>query len=322
MWKELTEVELGDVHEVDPHQLVALHPDRPVVVGERHRVHRVDLVRGVEVGVEAVHHHHQLVGLRAAVLRVDHERAVEALGDVLGQRAGVAVVEVQAERPRLELVREALARRDVARRRPPGCRRGGRCGCRGSASCAGGRSRSRTSPARGRPRWPAAWGPARGRCRSRRRTSRPGATSISRSSATISKVRTVRPPSRVTVPRSKSRRISVGSNPFTRGIHAADGAPLRAPRVRRRGAARRSARRARPCPRPRELVVHDLVGDRLVQERQRGRGAGCGPEQFPARDFGRLRHLPCPSLTAKLDGAKPRKPNGEGGAPPRRAKQY
>ena len=36
----------------------------------------------------------------AAVLGVDDERAVEALGDVLGQRPDVAVVEVQAERLR------------------------------------------------------------------------------------------------------------------------------------------------------------------------------------------------------------------------------
>ena len=45
-----------------------LDRDRPVEVGERDGVHRVDLVLAVEVGVEAVHHHDHLVGRRAARL--------------------------------------------------------------------------------------------------------------------------------------------------------------------------------------------------------------------------------------------------------------
>ena len=112
--ERVEEVELERVHEVDPHELVAPHDDRPVQVLERDRVDRVDLVRAVEVGVEPVHHHHELVGLGPALLRVDDERAVEPLRDVLGERHRVAVVEVEAERRRVELVGGGLARRDVA----------------------------------------------------------------------------------------------------------------------------------------------------------------------------------------------------------------
>ena len=112
--ERVDEVELERVHEVDPDELAALDLDRLLHVGERDGVHRVDLVRAVEVGVEAVHDHHELVGGRAAGLRVDHERAVEALGDVLGQRGRVAVVEVQPERRGVELVDGRVARLDVA----------------------------------------------------------------------------------------------------------------------------------------------------------------------------------------------------------------
>ena len=77
-------------------------------------VDRVDLVGEVEVGVEAVHHHHHLVGFRAALLRVDDEGAVEAAGDVGGERRDVAVVEVEAEGLGVELVGEALAGLDLA----------------------------------------------------------------------------------------------------------------------------------------------------------------------------------------------------------------
>ena len=94
------QVVLEHVHEVDAHQLVALDLDRVVHVRERDRVDRVELVLAVEVGVEAVHHHHQLVRLWAAALRVDDEGAVHPLGDVVGQGQGVAVVQVQAERAR------------------------------------------------------------------------------------------------------------------------------------------------------------------------------------------------------------------------------
>jgi hypothetical protein len=40
----------------------------------------------------------------AAVGGIDDERAVEPLGDVLGQRADVAVVQVQAGGQRVELI--------------------------------------------------------------------------------------------------------------------------------------------------------------------------------------------------------------------------
>ena len=102
-------VELEDVDQVDPDELAALHDDRPVEVVEPDRVDRVDLVRLVEVRVEPVHHHHELVCLGARLLRIDDERAVEALGDVRRQRAGVAVVQMEPERVCGELVHGASA---------------------------------------------------------------------------------------------------------------------------------------------------------------------------------------------------------------------
>ncbi len=78
-------------------------------VGEADRVDGVDLVAEVEVRVERVHDHHELVGLRARLLGIDDEHAVEALRDVRRERRGVTVVEVEAERPGVELVGERLA---------------------------------------------------------------------------------------------------------------------------------------------------------------------------------------------------------------------
>ena len=47
-------------------QLADLDANRLVHEVVRDRVDRVDLVVGVEVGVEPVHHHHELVGRRRA----------------------------------------------------------------------------------------------------------------------------------------------------------------------------------------------------------------------------------------------------------------
>ncbi|MEJ7716578.1 MAG: hypothetical protein WKF31_00910 [Thermoleophilaceae bacterium] len=106
-------VVLEHVHEVDPHELPAPDLDRLVLVVKGDGVDGVDLIAlGVEVGVEAVHHHHHLVGVLAPVLRVDDEGAVEAPGDVLGEGADMAVVEVEPERVALELVDRALPGRD------------------------------------------------------------------------------------------------------------------------------------------------------------------------------------------------------------------
>ena len=98
----------------------------------RHRVDGVDLVLAVEVGVEGVHHHDELLplaGSRACRggasgrrrllgmprrVGIDDEGAVHALVDVPLQRQGVAVVEVAAEREGVELVDELLAGADLA----------------------------------------------------------------------------------------------------------------------------------------------------------------------------------------------------------------
>ena len=106
--------------------------DRVLGVVVRDRVDGVDLVLAVEVGVEGVHHHDELlplpvlgraeeagagdVGLLGMARRIgiDDEGAVHALVDVPLQRQGVAVIEMAAEREGVELVDELLARADLA----------------------------------------------------------------------------------------------------------------------------------------------------------------------------------------------------------------
>ncbi len=111
--ERVDEVVLEDVHQVDPDELVPRDLDRTVHVREADGVDRVDLVGPVEVGVEAVEDHDHLVRVLTALLRVDDERAVEALRDVLGQRSDVAVVEVQAGGSGVELVGGAATRLDL-----------------------------------------------------------------------------------------------------------------------------------------------------------------------------------------------------------------
>ncbi len=110
--ERVQEVELGQVREVDAHRPLPADADRVARVVERLAVDGVEVVLAVAVGVEAVHHHHELLRRRTRLLRVDDERAVEALVDVLLQRRGVAVVEVHPRRPRRELVGERVARGD------------------------------------------------------------------------------------------------------------------------------------------------------------------------------------------------------------------
>jgi hypothetical protein len=110
-------VELQQVDQEDPHQLPHPDPDRvPVVVEvEGDRVDGVEVVLVVEVDVEAVHDDDQLVvRSRPAVPGVDDEGPVEPLRDVLGQGAGVAVIEMDARWLGVELVGEAAARRHLA----------------------------------------------------------------------------------------------------------------------------------------------------------------------------------------------------------------
>ena len=94
--ERVDEVELGQVGEVDPDGLRALDRDRVLRVVEGLAVDGVEVVLAVAVGVEAVHHHDELLRRRPRLGRVDDERAVEALVDVLLERRRMAVVEVQA----------------------------------------------------------------------------------------------------------------------------------------------------------------------------------------------------------------------------------
>src|SRR5215207_8154595 len=106
------EVELQHVDHVRPDQLPKLYLYRVLLVVEGHAVDGVDLVRGVEVGVEAVHDHDDLVGPRTPLFGIYDERSVKPLLDVLPQGRGVAVVEVHSERLGVKLVDELLPRTD------------------------------------------------------------------------------------------------------------------------------------------------------------------------------------------------------------------
>ena len=79
-------------------------------VGVGDAVDGVHLVLVVEVGVEPVHHHDEIVPVdRRFTARIDDEHPVEALVDVAAQGNRVAVIEVQARGLRVELVHERLA---------------------------------------------------------------------------------------------------------------------------------------------------------------------------------------------------------------------
>ena len=107
--ERVDQVELGEVREVDPHELAAPHPDRIARVVERPPVDRVEVVLAVTVRVVAVHHENELAGSLARRLGVDDEGAVQALVDVLLERRRVTVVDVEPRRTRRELVREVFA---------------------------------------------------------------------------------------------------------------------------------------------------------------------------------------------------------------------
>ena len=68
------------------------------------------LVLGVKGCVEGVHHHHDLVGRGTTASRIDDERAVQSLVNVSLQRNRVAVIEMQAKRVGVELIHERVAR--------------------------------------------------------------------------------------------------------------------------------------------------------------------------------------------------------------------
>src|SRR5215207_7759111 len=104
------EVELEHVDRVHTDQTLLLYLYGMALVVKGHGVDGVDFVGGVEVGVEAVHDHDHLVGLRTAFFGVYDEGPVETFFDVLPERRRVAVVEMQPGRLCVELVHELLPR--------------------------------------------------------------------------------------------------------------------------------------------------------------------------------------------------------------------
>src|SRR5687767_984879 len=110
--KRVDEVEFERVDDVEPHLLAHNRGERVAHVVEGHRVHRVELVLGVEIGIEAVHHHHVLARRGPATGRIHDEGAVEPLVDVPLERSRVAVIQVKPERLGVELIDERLARID------------------------------------------------------------------------------------------------------------------------------------------------------------------------------------------------------------------
>src|SRR5215207_250327 len=126
--KGVDQVELGDIDEVNPYRPRAIDLDRVLHIMEGDRVDRVDLVAGIEGGIEGVHHHDELLPLlrlgmigvprfrRIAVLgriRIDDVGAVESLVDVALERGRVAVVEMAAKGLGVELVDELLPDLDL-----------------------------------------------------------------------------------------------------------------------------------------------------------------------------------------------------------------
>src|SRR5918994_2547879 len=122
-------VELGDIDQIDAHRPRAVDLDRVLHIVKGDAVDRVDLVAGVEGGVEGVHHHDELLPLlglgmigvprsrRIAVpggIGIDDVGAVEPLVNVTLQWRGVAVIEVAAEGVGSELVGELLPDLDFA----------------------------------------------------------------------------------------------------------------------------------------------------------------------------------------------------------------
>src|SRR5215212_4067665 len=122
------QVELGDIDEVDAYRPRTVDLNRVLHIMEGDRVDRVDLVAGVKGGIEGVHHHDELLPLlrlgvigvprfrRIPLLRrigVDDVGAVEPLVDVALERGGVAVVEMAAKGPGVELVDELLPDLDL-----------------------------------------------------------------------------------------------------------------------------------------------------------------------------------------------------------------
>src|SRR6266545_4293308 len=92
-----------------------------VLIVERDSVDRVEIIRIVEVHVDAMHHHdHFAVRRRASFFRVHNERAIESLGDMTREREYMTVIQMQAKRFRIKLVREAASRFDKASRTSSG----------------------------------------------------------------------------------------------------------------------------------------------------------------------------------------------------------
>src|SRR5829696_6395182 len=88
------EVELQHVDRVHPDQTPLLYLYGMALVVEGNGVDGVDFIGRVEVGVEAVHDHDDLVGLGTAFFGVYDESSVETFFDVLPERRCMAVVEM------------------------------------------------------------------------------------------------------------------------------------------------------------------------------------------------------------------------------------
>src|SRR5215204_1258504 len=108
--KGVEQVELRHIDQVDAYQLPLLQVYRMLLVVECDGVDGIDLVFTVEVGIEAVHHHHQLLCRRAIRPWVDDERSVESFVNVALNRNRVAVIEMQPKGFGIEIIGVASAR--------------------------------------------------------------------------------------------------------------------------------------------------------------------------------------------------------------------
>ena len=109
----VNQIELSQVHKINTDKLSYLHADWVVHVMMSHCIDRVHLVLSIEVGIEAIHYHDELVRWFAVnhtvhFLWVNDERAVQAFVNVTPQWRGVTVVKVCTERLSIKFVHKAL----------------------------------------------------------------------------------------------------------------------------------------------------------------------------------------------------------------------
>ena len=102
------QVELKDVHKIDADRFADFDLNGMVLKMKWNCIDPVKIIRIIEVHIEAAHHHNEfMVNRRASFFGVNNERTVKSFGNMTCQREDVAVIEMQAEWIRIELIDES-----------------------------------------------------------------------------------------------------------------------------------------------------------------------------------------------------------------------